>query len=122
MKSTTLTLTTLFVLGAASAAAAQTPMDTTKKPVTQSYQQTPSYQRTVPDSLRSQVKITEDSARALALSKMPNGTIQALVLERRHGKLTWSFAIHDQAKANNTQVYVDALNGSVTSATQKSSS
>jgi hypothetical protein len=110
-----------LVLGAAGAAAAQTPTDTTKKPQMQSYQ-TPSYQRTIPDSLRSQTKITEDSARVLALSKMPSGTIQALVLERRHGKLTWSFAIHDQAKANNTQVYVDALNGSVTSATQKSAS
>ena len=107
-----------LVLGAGVAAAqSPTPMDSTKKAM-----QTPSYRRTVPDSLVAQAKITEDSARTLALSKVPNGVIQTLTLERRRGKLVWSFAIRDPAKSGNTQVLVDALDGSIMSGNQKSSS
>jgi uncharacterized membrane protein YkoI len=115
-----------LVLGAGVAAAqSPTPTDSTKK-VAQNPQamqmQTPSYRRTVPDSLVAQAKITEDSARTLAMSKVPNGVIQTLTLERRRGKLIWSFAIRDPAKSGNTQVFVDALDGSITSGNQKSSS
>jgi len=84
--------------------------------------QTPTYRRTVPDSLVAQARITEDSARSLALSKVPNGVIQTLTLERRRGKLVWSFAIRDPAKSGNTQVLIDALDGSIMSGNQKSSS
>lgn len=115
-----------LVLGAGVAAAQNpTPMDSTKKVTQQGYQtpaQAPAYRRTVPDSLAAQARITEDSARALALSKVPNGTIQTLILERRRGKLTWSFAIHNPARSGSTQVFVDALDGSVTSGNQKASS
>ncbi len=112
-----------LVLGAGVAAAqSPTPVDSTKKTMQQSMQQTPSYRRTVPDSLAAQAKITEDSARTLALSKVPNGVIQTLTLERRRGKLVWSFAIRDPAKPGNTQVLVDALDGSIMSGNQKSSS
>ncbi len=114
-----------LVLGAGvSAAQSPTPMDSTKK-ASQSYSasaQVPTYRRTVPDSLAAQAKITEDSARALAMSKVPNGTIQTLILERRRGKLIWSFAIRDPARSGSTQVFVDALDGGVTSGNQKSSS
>ena len=114
-----------LVLGAGVAAAqSPTPIDSTKK-ATQSYSapaQTPTYRRTVPDSLVAQAKITEDSARTLAMSKVPNGVIQTLTLERRRGKLVWSFAIRAPAKPGNTQVLVDALDGSVMSGNQKSSS
>ena len=118
----TIALATLLV-GAYGAAAAQspTPMDSSKKMASPSYQ-TSAYHRTVPDSLVSQARIAEDSARTLALAKVPNGTIEALVLERRRGKLTWTFSIRDTAKSRNTQVFVDALDGSVTSGNQKSSS
>jgi len=113
-----------LVLGAGVAAAqTPTPTDSTKKyaqdPQTM---QTPSYRRTVPDSLVAQAKISEDSARTLAMSKVPNGVIQTLTLERRRGKLVWSFAIRDPAKPGNTQVFVDALDGSITSGNMKSSS
>ncbi|HKC46637.1 MAG TPA: PepSY domain-containing protein [Gemmatimonadales bacterium] len=114
-----------LVLGAG-VSAAQTPTpDTTKKVMQQSMQaptQTPSYRRNVPDSLVAQAKITEDSARTLAMSKVPNGVIQTLTLERRRGKLVWSFAIRDPAKSGNTQVLIDALDGSIMSGNQKSSS
>lgn len=126
MKSVATLVLSALVLGAGVTAAQNpTPVDSTKKVTPQSYQapaQTPAYRRTVPDSLVAQTKISEDSARALALSKVPNGTIQTLILERRRGKLTWSFAIRDPAKSGSTQVFVDALDGSVTSGNQKSSS
>jgi hypothetical protein len=125
MKTVAIFSLSALVLGAGLAAAqSPTPMDSTKK-VTQSTTapaQTPAYRRTVPDSLAAQAKITEDSARVLAMSKVPNGTIQTLILERRRGKLIWSFAIRDPAKSGSTQVFVDALDGSVTSGKQKSAS
>ena len=120
----TLALSALVLGAGAAAAQSPTPIDSTKKAM-QSYSapaQTPSYRRTVPDSLVAQAKITEDSARTLAMSKMPNGVIQTLTLERRRGKLVWSFAIRDPAKSGNAQVLVDALDGSVMSGNQKSSS
>lgn len=107
-----------LVLGAGVAAAqSPTSMDSTKK-----LAQTPSYRRSVPDSLVAQAKITEDSARSLAMSKVPNGVIQSLTLERRRGKLVWSFAIRDPAKPGSSQVFVDALDGSITGGNLKSSS
>jgi uncharacterized membrane protein YkoI len=125
MNTVAATVLSALVLGAGVAAAqSPTPTDSTKKAM-QSYSapaQNPSYRRTVPDSLLAQTKITEDSARTLAMSKVPNGVIQTLTLERRRGKLIWSFAIRDPAKSGNTQVFVDALDGSITSGNQKSSS
>jgi hypothetical protein len=84
----TFTLTTLLVLGGAGAAAAQQPssMDSTQK-------QVPAYQRTVPDSLLAQVKVSEDSARGLAFTRVPGGSVQGLVLHRERGRLIWTFAI-----------------------------
>jgi uncharacterized membrane protein YkoI len=121
----TIVLSALALGAGVSAAQSPTPIDSTKKVTQQSMQastQTPSYRRTVPDSLVAQARITEDSARTLALSKVPNGVIQTLTLERRRGKLVWSFAIRDPAKPGNTQVLVDALDGSIMSGNQKSSS
>jgi uncharacterized membrane protein YkoI len=109
-------LTAVLLVGVAGAAAAQQsyPSDTTKKQT--------SVRRTVPDSLLSQVKVSEDSARALALGRVPNGTLQAIVLERRRGTLVWSFAIRDPAKPRNTEVYVNAMDGSILNPTQKPAS
>jgi uncharacterized membrane protein YkoI len=111
-----LTLAALLLVGVAGAAVAQQsyPSDTTHKQA--------SVRRTVPDSLLSQVKVSEDSARVLALARVPNGTLQAIVLERRRGKLVWSFAIREPAKSANTEVYVNAMDGSIVNPTQKSSS
>ena len=81
-----------------------------------------SYKRTVPDSLLSQVKVTEDSARAMALAYVPNGMIQTLVLQRQRGKLVWAFGIKDPAKSATTEVVVNALDGTILKPTQKSSS
>jgi hypothetical protein len=123
MKTVAAVLSALVLGVGVSAAQSPTPVDSTKK-YTQDPQalQTPSYRRTVPDSLVAQAKITEDSARTLAMSRVPSGVIQTLTLERRRGKLVWSFAIRDPAKPGNTQVFVDALDGSITSGNMKSSS
>ena len=44
------------------------------------------------------------------------------MLQRLRGKLVWSFVIRDPAKAANTEVYIDAENGSFFDPTQKASS
>jgi uncharacterized membrane protein YkoI len=109
------TLAALVVAGVGAAAAQQShPSDTAH------HQQ--AVRRSVPDSLVSQVKVNEDSARALALARVPNGTVQAILLERRRGALVWSFTIRDPAKSATTEVYVNAMDGSIVKPTPKSSS
>lgn len=112
----TFTLTMLLAVGAASAAAAQQPAsaDTVHRTA-------PAYRRIVPDSLLGQVRVSEDSARGLALARVPNGTLQTLTLMRDHGKLVWSFVIKPQQKAGTAKVYVDAMDGTVSTTEQKAS-
>jgi len=118
-----LTLATLLLVGATGVVAAQNPADTIKKATpTPTPTAAPAYKRTVPDSLVKLVKITEDSARGLAMSKVQSGTLQAVLLQRLRGKLVWSFVIRDPAKAANTEIYIDAVNGSFVDPTQKASS
>jgi len=105
---TTLTFTALLVLGAAGAAAAQQPASTD-----QIQKQVPAYQRTIPDSLLAQVKVSEDSARGLAFTRVPGGTVQALLLHRERGKLIWSFTIKPADKPGTVQVNVSALDGRI---------
>jgi uncharacterized membrane protein YkoI len=112
----TFTLTTLLVLGGAGAAAAQQPssMDSTQK-------QVPAYQRTVPDSLLAQVKVSEDSARGLAFTRVPGGSVQGLVLHRERGRLIWTFAIKPAGKPGMVEVNVSALDGRILKVEQRSS-
>jgi uncharacterized membrane protein YkoI len=90
----------------AGAAAAQQPAskDTTHK--------APAYTREGPDSLLSAAKVTEDSARALALHRV-RGIVQAVELEREHGKLIWSFDVKVRGKTGITEVNVDAVTGTI---------
>jgi uncharacterized membrane protein YkoI len=113
---TTLTLSALFALGAAGAAAAQQPAttDTIQK-------QVPAYQRTIPDSLLAQAKVSEDSARGLAFTRVPGGTVQALLLHRERGKLIWSFTIRPAGKPGTVEVNVSALDGRIMKVEQKAS-
>jgi uncharacterized membrane protein YkoI len=73
----------------------------------------PTYKREVPEGLRAQAKVTEDSARGLALAQAPGGVVQALELEREHGRLIWSFDIKITGKPGITEVNVNALDGSI---------
>lgn len=76
-------------------------------------QPTPTYKRDVPDSLAAQTKVSEDSARAIALRRVPGGAIQELELEREDGKLVYSFDIKVARRAGITEVLVDALTGKI---------
>jgi uncharacterized membrane protein YkoI len=75
--------------------------------------QRPSYEREIPAALLAQVKVGEDSARALALAKLP-GSIEAVELLREHGKLVWVWDVKVAGKRGITEVSVDALDGTVT--------
>lgn len=72
------------------------------------------YKREVPDSLVSRAKISEDSARAVALKRVP-GTVEAVELEREGGRLIYSWDIKVAGKSGITEVHVNALNGRVLS-------
>jgi len=97
---TSLALAALFTVGSGVAVAQQP---------------TATYQRDVPDSLAAHAKISEDSARAVALRRVPGGMIQELELEREGGKLVYSFDIKVARKAGITEVQVDALTGKIVS-------
>jgi uncharacterized membrane protein YkoI len=71
------------------------------------------YKRDVPAELLSQAKISEDSARIVALARVPGSRVKALELEREHGLLIWSFDLTVAGKPGIEEVEVDALNGKI---------
>ena len=70
--------------------------------------------RMVPDSLVSKANISEDSARAIALHRVP-GTVQAVELDNKRGHLMYQFQIQRAGRQGSTRVNVNALNGHVVS-------
>ncbi len=58
-----------------------------------------------------QAKLTESQARAIALEKVPNGTIKEGELEHENGKLQWSFDIATPGSRDITEVNIDAITG-----------
>ena len=77
----------------------------------------PSYERDVPAALLAQAKVSEDSARVLALAKLP-GTIEAVELLREGGKLVWVWDVHVAGKRGITEVSVNAIDGTVNTQTE----
>jgi uncharacterized membrane protein YkoI len=75
----------------------------------------PSYEREIPATLLAQVKVSEDSARALALAKVPGGTVEAVELVRERGKLKWVWDIKVAGKRGISEVSVNAIDESVES-------
>ena len=65
--------------------------------------------------LKAQAKISEASARATALTKVPSGTIASAELEKEHGKLIWSFDINTPGTKNVTEIQVNAKTGKIVS-------
>ncbi|MFN2571836.1 MAG: PepSY domain-containing protein [Gemmatimonadales bacterium] len=104
------TLTTLSLLAGVWLPLAAQPSNPMQQPTQQAQG---SYKREVPDSLVAKAKITEDSARAVALKRVPGGTIQGLELENEHGHLIYSWDIKVAGKPGITEVHVSALNGRV---------
>ena len=72
-----------------------------------------SYKREVPDKLIKSAKVSEKDAVAKAQAAVPNGTIDALELEREKGKLLWSFDFKVPGKTGIDEVQVNAVTGKV---------
>ena len=66
--------------------------------------------RNVPDSLAAKAKITEDSARAVALKRLP-GTVETVHLMQQSGKLEYVFGIKPNGKNAMERVTVSAMTG-----------
>jgi len=65
-------------------------------------------------SLKSQAKISEDSARVVALAGLPAGSkVRESELEREKGTIVWSFDIKVPGKAGVDEVLVSALDAHV---------
>jgi len=97
---------TLLAAGAPVAGRAQAP-------ASGSGQAAPAYKREVPRRLLARAKVSEDSARVIALARMPGARIRALELENEHGRLIWSWELTLAGKPGIEEVNVDALDGHV---------
>jgi uncharacterized membrane protein YkoI len=73
------------------------------------------YQRKVPAKLLAHAKMTEDSARAVALARVPHATIKEVELEQEHGSLIWSFDLTVAGKPGIEEVNVNARTGKIVS-------
>jgi uncharacterized membrane protein YkoI len=71
------------------------------------------YRRNVPAKLLAQAQLTEDSARAEALARVPNATVKDVELEQEHGQLVWSFDLAVAGKPGIDEVAVDAVTGKI---------
>ena len=70
--------------------------------------------RNVPDSLVSKAKVSEDSARGIALKRVP-GDVEAVRLHSKNGNLEWTFGIKPKGKSGTENVTVSAKTGHVLS-------
>ena len=107
---------TLLAAGSAVAGRAQAPAPAAAQPQQPTHpaaQASPAYKREVPRRLLARTKISEDSARAIALARMPGAAVQALELENEHGHLIWSWELKLAGKTGIEEVNVDALDGHV---------
>jgi uncharacterized membrane protein YkoI len=66
-------------------------------------------------SLRAEAKVSEDSARKVALAQVPGGKVSKHELERENGKLLYSYDIKVAGKSGVDEVQVDAITGAVLS-------
>jgi uncharacterized membrane protein YkoI len=69
------------------------------------------YKKDLPDSLTREAKVTEATAAATALAKVPKGAIEGVELEREGGKLLYSYDIKVAGKSGIDEVQVDAMTG-----------
>jgi uncharacterized membrane protein YkoI len=78
------------------------------------------YKKDIPDSLAKAAKITEEVAAATAQKRVPQGTIQAVELERENKKLIYSYELKVVGKAGVEEVNVDAITGKIVSVEHES--
>lgn len=73
------------------------------------------------ENLEAEAKISRDSARAIALGKVPAGSrIRSTELEREKGTIVYSFDIKVPKRAGVEEVLVSALDGSVVAQSHES--
>src|SRR4030088_1215910 len=65
--------------------------------------------------LHAEARISEADTRTMALAKVPGGSISSSELEKKHGRLIWSFDIAQVGSKNITEVQVDAKTGKIVS-------
>ncbi len=99
-------LAVLGLLAVVAPARAQQPQHPAAHPVRH-------YRREVPARLLRQTKVSEDSALAVALARVPGARVQALELERENGHLIWSWELKVEGKSGIEEVNVNALDGSI---------
>jgi hypothetical protein len=63
--------------------------------------------------LESEAKVTEPQAQAIALTRVPNGTVRSSELGTEHGQPIWLFDIAQPLVRGLTEVYVDARSGKI---------
>jgi len=71
-------------------------------------------------ALHAAAKVTEDSARAIALKAVPGATVKEGELEKENGKLIWSFDLKVAGKKGVEEVQVDAITGKIVSRAHES--
>ena len=64
-------------------------------------------------ALRATAKVSEDSARAIALKVVPGATVQGAEIEKEKGKVIWSFDLKVAGKKGIEEVNVNAMTGKV---------
>ena len=69
-------------------------------------------ERHVPDSLAAKAKITEDSARAVALKRVP-GDVKEISLAKMRTRLVYTFKVQPTGRQGLTDIQVNAANGHV---------
>jgi Peptidase propeptide and YPEB domain len=67
----------------------------------------------VDPALAAEAKISLDSARAIALHKVPHGSVASEELERENGHLIYSFDVKVPGKSGIQEVNVNAMDGKV---------
>jgi len=67
----------------------------------------------LPASLVKEAKISLDSARAIAMKRLPNASIQSQELEREHGRVIYSFDMKTAGKSGIDEVNINARSGSI---------
>ena len=95
-----------LAVGTPVAARAQAPAPATRQAIL-------AYTREVPRRLLARTKVSEDSARAIALARVPGAVVRALELENERGHLIWSWELKLPGKAGIEEVNVDAVDGHV---------
>ena len=64
-------------------------------------------------ALHATAKVSEDSARVIALAAVPGATVKEGELEKEKGQLIWSFDLKVAGKQGVEEIWVDAITGKV---------